>query len=588
MAGNMAGASSKWLEDIALFRLSQRTNVYIIVTEDKTRINQLIDALVSDQLPKELFKISRGYNKILEYNILRKELSTLSAQKMGEKIIGVQRNPEPIPMGSRAAGGYHTVTTVIDDALHHTARVDERGAVTGPQGAAVLIHWVLTKGHAENLQDWLAAWSQDDLLYRNRSTVFVFTTDEALFIEPVRRLSSVLQIHPGSDEEIRGRLQDLANQAQATNKELKLQVTDQIVQSARGLNLHQAETAALEGVFTSKSKPKCFQTYTFKNLKVQLLESAGLTFVHPNIGFDSIGSYDYLKREMQDFVIDPLHNPSLTKQYGLGLPRGIILHGEPGTGKTLFSKACAQALGLAMLTITPADLYRGIVGESESRIKKITGLIESLAPIVVFIDEIDQLFLKRDQVSSTDSGVNRRILNGLLQWLGDDERQSFVIGATNRIQDMDDAAYRPGRFDECIYVTYPDQKGREEIFNVQCTKLNQYPIKDIDYAELAGQVPFITGAEIAKWCTLAARQAMREKVPNVTMDHFKKTILQISFNQMQRAQDMQRQCDQLRTISNFNIPLMEEATRTLRDEISMVNTTGDSRMATFARTIEGL
>jgi ATP-dependent 26S proteasome regulatory subunit len=559
---DVTAASQSWLESIAIDRLSQRTAVFIRSTEDTTRISQTIDVAISGKLA-EAFKQEFGYKQVLEYNVLRKELSSLSRGTGGV----VLREKIQVPMGK-------TILSVIDEALHNTAATDL--ATHKPresQSAIVVIHWILTKEHAGVVQDMIAAWSQDTVICRNKGTVFVFTTDESLFVEPVRRLCSTDSIPVGSDAEIRARLTAISDQAKA----LHIKVTERVIQSARGLNIHQSETAALKGMFTKRD----FVPEPFKEMKVQILESTGLTYIEPTIGFEDIGSYNTLKTEFNDFVITPLHDPEGTKQYGLGVPRGVILHGPPGVGKTLFSLACAKALGIPMVQLTPADLYRSLVGESEGRVKRLTELIESLAPVVVFIDEIDQLFIKRDQVASTDSGVNRRILNGLLQWLGDPKRGSFVIGATNRVMDMDEAAVRPGRFDEIIYVPYPDEAGREEIFRVQCTRLNSFPMDaDINYKELAHMAQLMSGAEIQKWCILAARQAMRAKTKTVTMAHFTSVLEQISIDLEERMIKVRRETEELKHVGNVNIPLMESSTRTLLAELNQLSGNGRAESVT--------
>jgi SpoVK/Ycf46/Vps4 family AAA+-type ATPase len=549
-------ASQGWLEKIMLDRLSQRSNVFIRNTEDNTRISQAIDLAINGKFA-ENFKQEAGYKNILEYNILRKELNKLSIGNQGS----VLRDRVEIPMGK-------TITGVIDEALHNTSTIDPTTRKPREaQSALVIIHWVLTKEHAGVIQDWVAAWSQDTTLCRNKGTVFVFTTDEALFVEPVRRLCSTDNIPVGSDDEIRARLTAMADQA----KQLKIKVTEKTVQAARGLNIHQAETAGLKGLYTARD----FITEPFKEMKVQILQSTGLTYIEPTMSFDDIGSYNELKQEFHDFVIAPLRDPELTKKYGLGLPRGVIMQGPPGVGKTLFSLACARELGIPMVQLTPADLYRSLVGESEGRVKRLTELIESLSPVVVFIDEIDQLFVKRDQVMSTDSGVNRRILNGLLQWLGNPKRGSFVIGATNRIMDMDDAAVRPGRFDEILYVPYPDVAGREEIFKVQCTKLHQFPVDPaLDYKALAAQAQLMSGAEIEKWCTLAARQAMRTKAKTITLGHFQDIAEQISINIEERMNNVRKETTAMKTIGNVNVPLMEESTKALLKELNQIGAQG--------------
>ena len=556
-----------WVDNVIVDRLSQRANVFIRQTEDKTRIDQLVDAIAACNLTTS-FKQTCGFAHMLDFNILRHELRDIRP--------GGQR-----PLVAPEIREGKSQLQQIDDRLHVLAppKSDQ------PQGALVVMHWVLTKAHADSISDWLAAWSQDKTLYKNTGTVFVFTTDETLFGEALRRLCSTASIPPGSDAEIR----DVLDTLSARMKQLHLQVTDPLVQAARGLNLHQTETAALKGIFTTPNRQFALQPFT--DLKVQILESTGLSYIQQTLDPSSIGGYAPLKREFNDFVVALLKDPSKALYYGLQPPRGIVMDGPPGVGKTLFALTISKLLGLAMIKLTPADLYRSLVGESEGRIKRLTELIESLSPVVVFIDEMDNLLRARSEVMATDSGVNRRIVNGLLDWLGMPNRRSFVIGATNRIEDIDEAAVRPGRFDEIIYVPYPDKQGREEIFKVQCTVLNKIPIDPtLSYAELAVQSPFLSGAEIAKWCSLAARAAMHKGDKTVTQDHFKEVAAQIVIDPKKRWQNMQDKIKLLKSggvFSNVNVPLLDESLKELELEAeSGASETGSDRLSAFSKNME--
>jgi len=543
-----------WLDKSIIERLCQRSCGFIFQTEDKVRIEQLINSARQCNLSKA-FKAN--YASILEYNILRRELKEL--KPTSETILA----PEP----------GKSYLQIIDERLHQTAsRTDQ------PQGALVIIHWVLTKAHADNIADMLASWSQDKTMYKTTSTVFVFTSDEGLFSETVRRLCYTTEIEPGSDAEYRDVLDTLAAKMKPA---LKLNVTEQFVQAPRGLTLHQTETAALKGIYTNPERQLSLPPFT--DLKIQILRSSGLEFITPSFGYEAIGGFESIKQEFADFVVAPLQDPAKALYYGLGSPRGIIEYGPPGVGKTVFAIATAKALELPMVKLTPADLYRSLVGESESRVKHLTELIESLSPIVVFIDEVDQLFIARNQVMMTDSGVNRRILNGLLDWLGQPSRRSFVIGATNCIEQMDEAATRAGRFDEILFIPYPNRKAREDIFKIQCTMTHKIPVaKELSYKELAAESQLLSGAEIEKWCILASRAAMRHGDKYVTQDHFKDTVSQIVIDPKKRWDDLQVQVKRLRTMSNVNVPLLEESLQEFYDSEKEV---GDERTSSFLKII---
>jgi len=166
--------------------------------------------------------------------------------------------------------------------------------------------------------------------------------------------------------------------------------------------LHSVETAALESFFLNRQ----INVPAFTEYKIKILQTYNLSYVEPHIDFSLVGGYELLKQYMRNRVIRPLRNPEKAKYYGVGLPRGILLYGIPGTGKSYFTEAIAKELGLPMIKLSSSDLLRGIVGESESRVRQITNLIEALAPVTVGVDEIDALAPARGKVMMTDSGVN--------------------------------------------------------------------------------------------------------------------------------------------------------------------------------------
>jgi cell division protease FtsH len=263
-------------------------------------------------------------------------------------------------------------------------------------------------------------------------------------------------------------------------------------------------------------------------------------------------------------VVRVLRNPELAARYGLGVPKGILLYGPPGTGKTWFAKALAKEVGLPMVIVDPSTFLRGIVGETEARVKYVVQIIESLAPVIVFIDEFDQLTLSRQAVMSTDSGVTRRMTNMLLSWLGDEDRKSFVVGATNYVSDVDPAFLRPGRLDEVIPVFYPDQKAREGILKVHTSVVRKVPLADdFDPRALAEKTWLWTGAELEKLVLEAASLAMDEGVERVAQRHFEDAMSFIEVNAAEREQRLKNMIQELMKLENTNRALLKSALRAL-------------------------
>ena len=319
------------------------------------RLCQLKEIARNETKLKKLFKVD--FEEMIEYNLQRNELTNLKT----------------------------TAKLTVDPM---TSPLKELDNFLKTSKAIVVINYVFAQGHADALADYMVAWSQDNMLYANKSTVIVFTADANLFSETLRRLCYVIPIQPSTTEERKNLLEKVAKDIKEGFKEkygetIKLKVSEDIIQASSGLDLHSTETAALESFFADRK----FNVPAFTEYKIKILETYNLQYVEPAIDFGLVGGYKLLKDYIRNRVIYPLRNPEKAKYYGVGLPKGLILYGYFGCGKTYISEAIAKELGLAMVKLSPSDLFRGIVGESEQRVKQITTLIESLAPVVVMIDE---------------------------------------------------------------------------------------------------------------------------------------------------------------------------------------------------------
>ena len=346
----------------------------------------------------------------------------------------------------------------------------------------VVIYNVYFQHHINFLVDYLLHWSQDTTLYGYENKVFVFT-DTSLYSSLLKRL--VITIDPPISLPEERKLIILK-----TAKGLKIENLNEIVDLTAGLNLYETSTATLLSLFKHKS----LNPFEFRQFKTEILANYGIEFVQPTRGFESIGGYDFLKQYIRNNIILPMQEPDLAKQYGITVPKGLILFGPPGTGKTYFVKALAKEVALPLLQLDPSTFLRGIVGETEQRIKQIQQIVESLAPCILFIDEIDQLFMSRANIVSTDSGVSRRMISMLLTWFGDENRKSIIIGTTNYIEQIDEAFLRPGRIDVLIPVLYPDYEARIQILQIHS---KNKPVDKNALPIIAKTTPFFTSAELA-------------------------------------------------------------------------------------------
>lgn len=182
------------------------------------------------------------------------------------------------------------------------------------------------------------------------------------------------------------------------------------------------------------------------------------------------------------------------RTYGLPHPRGLLLVGIQGTGKSLTAKAIAHHWHLPLLRLDVGRLFAGLVGESESRTRQMINLAEALAPCILWIDEIDKAFAGVD--GKGDSGTTSRVFGTFITWLAEKKSPVFVVATANNIQTLPPEMLRKGRFDEIFFVSLPNQEEREAIFTVHLSRLRPHNIKNYDIKRLAYETPDFSGAEI--------------------------------------------------------------------------------------------
>jgi len=514
-----------WIEELCLKRSSQATNVYLVETLDFLRLDQIRKIVRTGEFGKLVHKDFAGF---VEHDIQRMTIRELPIDPERLNYDGTEMQVDPM-------GPY----VQLDRMLRSNPTV-------------CFVKYVILPGHAEALSNVIVPWSHDQRMYGHKSTVVVFTASLSLFNDNVRRLCYQISIPPSSPEE---RSKILGEVAEGLAKVLKVKVDFDArqVEASSGLTLHDVETAALEGYYRHRR----FDVGTFTDYKVRILRNYGIEWVEPTRGFESVGGYDYLKDYVRHRVIKVLTNPETAQKYGLTVPRGLLLFGPPGTGKTYFSKAIAKESNMPMLKITPADFLRGIVGETEARVKQLTTLIETMTPCIVFVDEFDQLSLRRDAQFIGDSGVSRRMQNMLLDWLGDEARRSFIIAATNFI-DLDPAFIRPGRIDEIILVLPPDAEAREQILKVHVA-MRKTPVGDVDFAQTAKMTHMWSGAELERLVKEASALAMDQEAPNVTQDHFARAYRSFEVNTEERYKNITGMISRLKALEQVNQHLLKHA-----------------------------
>ncbi|KAB1198737.1 MULTISPECIES: CDC48 family AAA ATPase [Haloferax] len=247
----------------------------------------------------------------------------------------------------------------------------------------------------------------------------------------------------------------------------------------------------------------------------QIKDTAPSTGDGPSITYEDIGGLDKELEQVREMIELPMRHPELFKRLGIEPPKGVLLHGPPGTGKTLIAKAVANEIDASFHTISGPEIMSKYYGESEEQLREIFEEATENSPAIVFIDEIDSIAPKR---SEAGGDVERRVVAQLLSLMdGLDERgEVVVIGATNRVDAIDTALRRGGRFDREIEIGVPDRDGRKEILQVHTRNM---PLADgIDLDEYADSTHGFVGADLESLAKESAMHALRRIRPEIDLD----------------------------------------------------------------------
>merc|ERR1711871_1437208 len=242
----------------------------------------------------------------------------------------------------------------------------------------------------------------------------------------------------------------------------------------------------------------------------------------PLESYADIGGCEKQIQEIKEAVELPLTHPELYEDIGIRPPKGVILYGEPGTGKTLLAKAVANQTSATFLRIVGSELIQKYLGEGPKLVREVFRVAEDHAPSIVFIDEIDAIGTKRyDSTSGGEREIQRTMLELLNQLDGFDERGDVkVIMATNRIDSLDPALLRPGRIDRKIEFPLPNEATKRKIFGIHIGRMTC--ADDVDIEEFVQAKEELSGADIKAICSEAGLLALRERRMKVTQDDFKK------------------------------------------------------------------
>ena len=239
----------------------------------------------------------------------------------------------------------------------------------------------------------------------------------------------------------------------------------------------------------------------------------------PNVPWKQIGGLDSEIAEIREIVELPLKNPEIFRKAGIQPPKGILLHGEPGTGKTLLAKAVATATNATFIEIVGSELVQKYIGEGAKLVKDIFELARNRAPSIIYIDELDALAARRMEIgTSGEREVQRTFMQLLAEIDGFDSLGDVkVIGCTNRKDILDAAIVRPGRLERHINIPTPTKEARKEILKIHMKPMNT---RKINVRRILGEMEGFTGADVRAACTEAGYCAIRQSRTTITTEDF--------------------------------------------------------------------
>jgi len=506
-----------WIVEGVIGRRAQFSTVIVYQTNDPKRFEQFLNYCASEVSVSDAR--NRRINKVYVFFVWRGLFEVVFGERISFRPVSQQVSanvPLPMPATSSAIKSLEMALDYVDQQFRAGEKI------------WFIIHGIFQRN--DTLTSALRAWTFDTEIYERGHTIVVFTENpNVLFDEETLKYFNYVKVPTSTEKERKEILEEIVK-----TLGLKTKVNG-LVHATAGLNLHEVESVALKSF------------YKFRDLKHEVLaeykndiirKSGILDIEEPEHGFEAVGGYSVLKNFIRDNVIKILQNSKKAEKLGLRPPRGLLLFGMGGTGKTWFAKALAKELKLPFLRLRTENIVSKYYGETERSMARALELAEEIAPCVLFIDEIDR-FGQRGQLGEHEA--TRRTFSILLEWLGDARRKTIVIGTTNRPEDLDEAFIRVGRFDYIIPMLLPDLEARKQILHVHTKVIRKVPLaKNVDLNEIAEKTEWFTGAEIEELVLRSARNALKNDRDKVTAEDFETALATFRINYDARKEQMER------------------------------------------------
>ena len=340
-------------------------------------------------------------------------------------------------------------------------------------------------------------------------TIIIIASDLTIPKE-LQDLITVLEFQLPLEDEINQELNRLIN---SLNINVDSQLFESLTRACQGLSLERIRRVLSKIIATYKKIDNNSISVLLTEKKQIISQTEILEYYSVTEKITNVGGLnnlkEWLKKRKTAFSIQAYN-------YGLPTPRGLLLIGIQGTGKSLAAKAIANEWQLPLLKLDVGKLFGGIVGESESRLRQMINVAETISPCILWIDEIDKAFTNIE--NKGDSGTSNRILATFISWLSEKTRPVFVIATANSIEFLPLEIIRKGRFDEIFFLDLPNQSEREDIFKIHIQEFRANSWKSFDYSLLAKESELFSGAEIRQTIIEAMYHAFYEKREFTTED----------------------------------------------------------------------
>ena len=343
-------------------------------------------------------------------------------------------------------------------------------------------------------------------------------------------LVTVLQFHLPIESEINQELNRLIN---SLNIKIDANLFESLTRACQGLSLERIRRVLSKIIVTHKTINESSIAILLNEKKQIISQTEILEYWSVNEKITNIGGVnnlkEWLRKRKTSFGIQ-------ASNYGLPTPRGLLLVGIQGTGKSLTAKAIATEWQLPLLKLDVGKLFGGIVGESESRLRQMINVAETLAPCILWIDEIDKAFSNNSNTG--DSGTSNRVLATFISWLSEKTKPVFVVATANNVDLLPLEIIRKGRFDEIFFLDLPQKQEREQIFKIHIKEFRPNRWESFDYSKLAQLSEAFSGAEIRQSIIEAMYHAFYEKREFTTEDICLALTQLIPLSQLENSQTL--------------------------------------------------